>query len=322
MVFLYVPTWIAAFLHRVYALHYTAYFDDAFFNINRCKVELVRTFMPVICVAMLAASAINWLRKKGAISTALCAGWGDGVVFAGLHRFCAYAGFSENVMEGTQGRSLGLWLMLCCCGAYYVIGLGKLNGRALTVLILICAGACAFLGILNGAGIDPLGFYKGIKKGQEETFLSTIGHFDFFGTYLIVMFGLASGGYVFGKKAVARMAAAICAIILALGMAVSRTDSALLGMNLVYLSIISQSGDDYVKMARAASLWSECFAVLPVARAIAAASVYKPQFTGLPLLLCETHAASILTAVLLVFAMLLGDAPPKRDAACWVEKFY
>ena len=118
------------------------------------------------------------------------------------------------------------------------------------------------------------------------------------------MFGLASGGYVFGKKGITRIAAAICAIILALGMAVSRTDSALLGMNLVCLSIISQSGDDYVKMARAASLWSVCFAVLPVARAIAAASVYKPQFTGLPLLLCETHAASILTAVLLVFAML------------------
>ncbi|WP_418807763.1 hypothetical protein, partial [Phascolarctobacterium faecium] len=280
------------------------YFDDAFFNINRCKVELVRAFMPVICVAMLAASVINWLRKKERYQPPYAPDGAMALFLLVCIVSCSYAGFSENVMEGTQGRSLGLWLMLCCCGAYYVIGLGKLNGRALTVLILICAGACAFLGILNGAGIDPLGFYKGIKKGQEETFLSTIGHFDFFGTYLIVMFGLASGGYVFGKKGITRIAAAICAIILALGMAVSRTDSALLGMNLVCLSIISQSGDDYVKMARAASLWSVCFAVLPVARAIAAASVYKPQFTGLPLLFCETHAASILTAVLLVFAML------------------
>ena len=301
---LYVPTWIAAFCTVFMLCVIPLYFDDAFFNINRCKVELVRAFMPVICVAMLAASIINWLRKKERYQPPYAPDGAMALFLLACIVSCAYAGFSENVMEGTQGRSLGLWLMLCCCGAYYVIGLGELNGRALTVLILICAGACAFLGILNGAGIDPLGFYKGIKKGQEETFLSTIGHFDFFGTYLIMMFGLASGGYVFGKKAVARMAAAICAIILALGMAVSRTDSALLGMNLVCLSIISQSGDDYVKMARAASLWSVCFAVLPVARAIAAASVYKPQFTGLPLLLCETHAASILTAVLLVFAML------------------
>ena len=301
---LYVPTWIAAFCTVFMLCIIPLYFDDAFFNINRCKVELVRTFMPVICVAMLAASGINWLRKKERYQPPYAPDGAMALFLLACIVSCAYAGFSENVMEGTQGRSLGLWLVLCCCGAYYVIGLGKLNGRVLTVLILICAGACAFLGILNGAGIDPLGFYKGIKKGQEETFLSTIGHFDFFGTYLIVMFGLASGGYVFGKKAVARMAAAICAIILALGMAVSRTDSALLGMNLVCLSIISQSGDDYVKMARAASLWSVCFAVLPVARAIAAASVYKPQFTGLPLLFCETHAASILTAVLLVFAML------------------
>ena len=61
---LYVPTWIAAFCTVFMLCVIPLYFDDAFFNINRCKVELVRAFMPVICVAMLAASAINWLRKK------------------------------------------------------------------------------------------------------------------------------------------------------------------------------------------------------------------------------------------------------------------
>ena len=61
---LYVPTWIAAFCTVFMLCVIPLYFDDAFFNINRCKVELVRAFMPVICVAMLAASVINWLRKK------------------------------------------------------------------------------------------------------------------------------------------------------------------------------------------------------------------------------------------------------------------
>ena len=45
---LYVPTWIAAFCTVFMLCVIPLYFDDAFFNINRCKVELVRAFMPVI----------------------------------------------------------------------------------------------------------------------------------------------------------------------------------------------------------------------------------------------------------------------------------
>lgn len=278
------------------------YFDDAFFNINRCKVELVRLVLPVLCAAMVVALGINIVRKKAAFQPLCAPDVAMALFLLACVVSCAAAGFTENVLEGTKGRNLGLWLMLCCGGAYYVIGLGKLSGRKLTALILTCAGICAALGILNGAGIDPLGFYKGIKKGQESTFLSTIGHFDFFGTYLVMMFGVGSGVYVFGKKPIMRIAAAVCAVVLALGMAISRTDSALLGMNLVCLAIAAQSCDDYGKMARASSLWGVCFAVLPAARAIANVSIYEPEFTGMPLVLCETHAAQGLTAFFILLA--------------------
>ena len=314
-----IPACIAALCTLFMLCVIPLYFDDAFFNINRCKVELVRAVMPIFCAAMAVILGIYGIGKKYRYQSPYAPDGAMTLFLLACAASCACAGFTENVLEGTQGRSLGLWLMLCCGGAYYVIGAGKQKGCLSTTLVLICAGLCAVLGILNGAGIDPLGFYEGIKKGQEETFLSTIGHFDFFGTYLVMIFGLATGVYVFGKKAIARIAAAICAIVLALGMAVSRTDSALLGMNLVCLAIAAQSGGDYMKMARAASLWGVCFAVLPAARAIAAVSVYQPQFTGLPLMLCETYAAHMFTALFLILAavfMLLHKkgchAPSKR----------
>lgn len=294
------------------------YFDDAFFNINRCKVELVRAVIPIFCAVMAVVLGVYKIGKKYRYQPPYAPDGAMALFLLACTISCACAGFTENVLEGTQGRNLGLWLMLCCGGAYYVISAGKQKGSLSITIVLICAGLCAALGILNGAGMDPLGFYKEIKKGQEATFLSTIGHFDFFGTYLVMVFGLASGVYVFGKKIVARITAAVCAIVLALGMAISRTDSALLGMNLVCLAIAAQSGGDYMKMARAASLWGLCFAVLPTARAIVAVSAYQPQFTGLPLMLCETHAAYMFTAVFLIFAavfMLLhkkGYCAPSR----------
>lgn len=299
-----IPACIAAFCAIFMLGVIPLYFDDAFFNINRCKVELVRAVIPVFCAVMAVVLIVYGIGEKYRYQPPYAPDGAMALFLLACTVSCACAGFTENVLEGTQGRNMGLWLMLCCGGAYYVIGAGKQKGSLAVAIVLICAGLCAALGILNGAGIDPLGFYEEIKKGQEETFLSTIGHFDFFGTYLVMIFGLASGVYVFSKKAIVRIAAAIGAVILALGMAVSRTDSALLGMNLVCLAIATQSGDDYMKMARAAALWGVCFAVLPVARAIAAVSIYQPQFTGLPLILCKTYAAHIFTAIFLILAVV------------------
>ena len=45
--------------------------------------------------------------------------------------------------------------------------------------MLLCAAICAGLGILNAAGIDPLGFYQNINRKLKITFFSTIGNADF-----------------------------------------------------------------------------------------------------------------------------------------------
>lgn len=92
-------------------------------------------------------------------------------------------GFSECVEWNQRQKSGVMKDVVCLGGAYYVIAFRQIDGRLLTGAMLICATLCAGLGVLNGAGIDPLGFYQGIKKGQETIFFSTIGNFDFFGTF-------------------------------------------------------------------------------------------------------------------------------------------
>ncbi len=283
------------------------YFDNAFFNINRCKVNLIRTVVPWLCALM----ALFLLEKRMLFKTAIFEKPLASDAAMGLFLFaciisCAMQGFGESVMEGTNGRSLGLWLMLCLGGAYYVIALGQLDGRFVTGLMLICATLCAGLGILNGAGLDPLGFYQGIKKGQEIMFFSTIGNFDFFGTYLVMMFGVALGILLFANSTVKRILAAISAIVLALGMIVSRTDSALVGMLLICLTLFALSGGQFMRMACASALSAVCFALLPVGRLLLSISPYQPEMDGLSRMLLETHAAQVFSAVFLLITVLFA----------------
>lgn len=231
------------------------YFDDAFFNINRCKVSLIRTATPWLLALMavsLCASRLPGEKKRleRPIAPDICmAAFLLACVIA-----CARQGFNEDVTEAANGRNLGLWLMLCLCAAYYIVALGEIDGRLLAACMLLCAAICAGLGILNAAGIDPLGFYQNIKRKLKITFFSTIGNADFFGTYLLMMFGMAAGVMLFSKKRAFRLSAAGCAILLILGMLVSRTDSAAAGMLLVCLTMLVLSCGNWVRMGCAAIL--------------------------------------------------------------------
>lgn len=298
------------------------YFENAFFNINRCKVSLIRTFIPWLCAAMVVCTAaddrLNHTRRFARPSAPdICMA----VFLLSCVVSCAIQGFADSVMEAENGRSLGLWLMLCLCAAYSVIAFGELDARLVTAGLLFCAALCAGLGSLNAAGIDPLGFYQNISRKLKITFFSTIGNADFFGTYLVMMFGMATGTLLFSKKRVFRLLAAGCCVPLILGMLVSRTDSATAGMLIVCLTASVLACGSWKRMSCASALWALCFAFIPTARAILNANPYHPQMDGLLNILLKTHAAHILPAVFLLLAGIFvwldrrGVCAPRRKAA-------
>ena len=90
------------------------YFDDAFFNINRCKVSLIRTATPWLLALMAVSLCVSRLsgekkRRERPIAPDICmAAFLLACVIA-----CARQGFNEDVTEAANGRNLGLWLMLC-----------------------------------------------------------------------------------------------------------------------------------------------------------------------------------------------------------------
>ena len=282
-------------------------YHDALFDINRYKVAAVRAVIPVLCVAM----GIAWILKRRAPRlTPELKGIRVPCVLAGLFAVScvcsgAMAGFEHAVLFGDEGRYAGLLFMLCCVAAFYLIAVWLPREEALAVAASLCGAIVALLGTANVAGFDPLGFYKQIQRGQEQIFLATIGHMDFFGTYLLMPFSLAGGLCLFAKRKGARILGAACALSMLLGLGAARTESAVLGTSMACFALFALSGDSLRRMAGALALWGAGFLALGVVYELGRRSPYNPAYSGLPLALGGKGIGLALGILLLAAALCL-----------------
>ncbi len=275
-------------------------FRDAFFDINRIKVYTVCIAAAVMASLMLPALFLERGRKHR-----LCPNWHVRSCFAAMGAFlfsclCSYfaSGMSTAVLLGNQGRYCGLLFFLCCGVAFYIIACGENSCERLYPAIVICASAVALLGVLNALGLDPLGFYARIRKGQEQLFMSTIGHFDFFGTYLVLLLPLAGSLFIFSKDSVRQLIGLSGLMLIALGACAARTDSALIGIHLGCAALLALSAGSPRLMSRAFAAWAISFAALPVVDALFRFGSLGVSFSGPHAWLCNTHIALLIALAL------------------------
>lgn len=295
-------------------------FHDAFFDINRVKVSAVLACVPGFSAAMIAALLLD-PQRKARFSSAL-PGKAPCLLLllfiVSCIVACAFAGFEEAVMTGSEGRYCGLFFMVCCACAFFVTVLGRVHTRFLLPAIMLCSCACAFLGVLNAMGVDPLRFYTRIQKGQEKVFLSTIGHFDFFGTFLVLLFPLSAAQYVFSSKCIMRIFGLFCAVVIAFGASVSRTDSAFAGLHMACFLLAAISGRQWAYLSRSLLIWALAFGALPITYTMLKYSIFQPDISGLPKILYQLHAGEALCVLLLILSFFClmqrrqGRAVPGR----------
>lgn len=280
-------------------------FRDAFFDINRVKVNAVITVIPPL---LLCFGAVSFMfpnkEKSGSTGDSIPISMALFLISCVLS--CALAGFERSTLDGSEGRYCGLYFMLSCGAAFYMIAQ---SGHAYIIkllpVVLICAAVCALVGILNAMGVDPLGFYMRIRKDQRTIFLSTIGHFDFFGTYLTIMCPLAGGWYVFSERKSERMLGLVCAVVIALGAMASRTDSALAALHMGCFMLVALSGGSWQHMERSLFLWAACFAALPAMGVMLQFSAFRPPVSGLPGMLIEMHIGEAAAVFLGIIAVIV-----------------
>ncbi len=292
-------------------------FHDALFDINRFKVAAVRAVVPPLCVLALLARLAQGVRprldagvRRIAAPCALTLLFALACVASG-----AMAGFEHAVLYGDEGRYAGLLFMLCCCAAFLLIALALPGGRihgALCLAICACGALCGALGAVNTAGYDPLGFYARIQSGQERIFVSTIGHVDFFGTYLLMPFALCGGLCLFTKRRGVRALCAVFVLVMEMGLSSAHTDSAVMGESLACFALLMLSGGSLRRMAGALSLWGCGFIGHVCAYTLAQRSAYHPVYDGVPLLF--SGKLSLACAALLFALALLCLLLDRRGA--------
>ena len=298
-------------------------FHDAFFDINRFKVQAVYVVVPPLAV-LFALGRLLEGRPSGAAggkagrSVTLCML----LLTLACVISCARTGFEETTLTGSSGRGCGLFFMLCCAAAYGVIACGLRDMRLFVPLMMLCSALCAGLGVLNAMGVDPLGFYTRIRPGQESSFLSTIGNIDFFGAYMVMLLPVCAAQAIFSPRAGMRRYGAVCSVAVMLGAAVSRTDCAYAGTHLMCFLLLMLSGERLDGMARALGVWSAASACQYAARRLLYRGLYRPTFSGLPKLLTDYYRtliwAGLLAAAALACALLARRgvrAPGRRRLA-------
>lgn len=293
---------MAAFMLCVLPLLY----HDALFDINRFKVAAVQIISPAVCMLTLAEWWFCDRKPPLSVCTPDFMAPFLAIILLAVSCVisCALRDFEHAVLYGDEGRYCGLWFMLSCIGAFFVIALWLPKNNALYAAFMVCSSLCALLGFANMAGIDPLGFYPQMKAEQRQIFLSTIGHVDFFGTFLAMAFAFAGGHALFSPNYRMRMLATVCSVTIALGVAASRTDSAVISVSLACAVLFGLSGDNLVRMAKALILSGMSALTLLAMYFVVETKSIDIELSGIPLMLCESGIAMLLGFVLIMFGVL------------------
>ena len=227
------------------------YVHDAFFDINRAKVSLILTATPYFAAAM--GLFLLFMPKKSEFYNSFprMLLWPALLFLAACVISCWMRGFEEAVLTGSEGRYGGLYFILSVIVLFVIIALGRGKGTVVLTLFLISSTAIAIVGYANALGADPLKFYDNMRPSQIPMFYSTIGHFDFYGTFLLLPAAVAYGIVMRSEHLAARFLAFLTAVVLTLGAYAARTDSVWLGMAMIGCSLIFLSGGSYRHLARA-----------------------------------------------------------------------
>ena len=258
------------------------YFHDAFFDINRAKVSLVIMVAPYLTIAM--GLALLCMPGKGEAFTGFP--WLLIIPFLlfviACIISCSRYGFEEAVLTGSEGRYGGLYFILALAAIFFVIVLGRGGGVVPIACFLVSSTAIALLGCANALGVDPLGFYENMYEDQITVFMSTIGHFDFYGTVLLLPAAVAYGISVKGRRFLVRLAACLCAAVLTVGAYAARTDSVWICLGMAGFALFFLSGEKWRYMSRALLMLAVMLILFPVTTYIIRTyTTHKLEFSGM-----------------------------------------
>lgn len=215
------------------------YARDGYDQIGNAKFDIYKNILymgfPILVILAVVYGAL-WLREKQKCRLSVTDGFVLayflltilGTVFGGFYKNALWGSFGWNMGLFSQGSFVLLYLFLSRFGKYYQ-----------SILMVLCSvSAVVFLiGILHRAGIDPIGFYRGLSNHQMAQFLSTMGQATWYASYLIVVLPVGIAVFLHTHNKIWRLAGGIYMTVGFCSLVTQNSDSAyfaLAGFMLVF----------------------------------------------------------------------------------------
>jgi hypothetical protein len=141
---------------------------------------------------------------------------------------------SMHAFYGDNGRFMGLAMYIILC---LVAGILAKNYRGFDSLYVVFAAVILFtliMALVQHTGVDVFSLKDGIKSGQYDKFISTMGNINIFASYMVIVIGVAFGAYIYGcSKIPFKVLYAVVLFVCGMTIMTANSDSAYLGLGVI-----------------------------------------------------------------------------------------
>ena len=161
-----------------------------------------------------------------------------------------FSSYQETALWGYKGWFMGVMSQLFFVAIFFFISRAWKWSPFTLILMVVTAGICYIIGILQRLGYDPMGMYERVGAEDIEKFLSTLGQTSWYSSYAVLILPF---GFYFYWSAEKRWTRAAAGIFSALGfgmLCTTNSDSAYVAVLLIMMVFFRYSLESNAKMRR------------------------------------------------------------------------
>jgi len=148
-----------------------------------------------------------------------------------------FSNYRSEALIGAGSRYTGYAFMVGLCLLYFVVRRCYKYVRFDFNIILISVVIINLIAVLNFCGMDPLGFFVGMKDSSKDSFISILGNIDIFAAYTCIFSPIAMVLFIKCESIRYTIFYGCVSYIAVMGMFVSNSDCAFIGL-FVFLIIV------------------------------------------------------------------------------------
>lgn len=227
------------------------YYQNHYFNINTCKYRLFLWLTLFLCVGVAVCAVVRLVRRERLFAGVGLPVWAMLAFVCCAAVSCAFSEEPAKAFSGELGRRSGLLYLLAVGAMTFCLSQGGGGYRICLWLFLVSGSAACALGVLNYYYVDPLRFYTQLTGGQENVFISTIGHINFFGAFVAMVLSFALAGAISARRRTERVVCQALAFVGFSAALAARSDSVYIAIAALALALLRPALASWRALARA-----------------------------------------------------------------------